>query len=144
MRIVAVAGLTVLVGLGGCAGTTAPEARVGASSDAAAVAPMSPIAGTTAVKPPSSCVELSRIRETRVVDDRTIDFVMNDRQVLRNTLPFSCPQLGFERAFTYSTSLSRLCSVDIITVLVQGGGIRRGASCGLGSFVPYTPVPGAK
>lgn len=88
-----------------------------------------------------SCVELSRIRESRVVDDRTIDFVLRDGSVLRNTLPSSCPQLGFEKAFTYSTSIARLCSVDIITVINQGGGIRTGASCGLGKFTPYTPVP---
>lgn len=87
-----------------------------------------------------SCVELSRIREARVVDDRTIDFYLSSREVLRNTLPNSCPQLGFERAFSYSTSLSQLCSVDIITVIIQGGGPRRGASCGLGAFVPFTPV----
>lgn len=88
-----------------------------------------------------SCIELSRIRESKVLDDRTIDFVLRDGSVLRNTLPFSCPQLGFERAFSYSTSISRLCSVDIITVINQGGGVRTGASCGLGKFVPYTPVP---
>jgi len=87
-----------------------------------------------------SCVQLSRIREARVVDDRTIDFYLSSRQVLRNTLPNSCPQLGFERAFSYSTSLSQLCSVDIITVIIQGGGPIRGASCGLGPFVPYTPI----
>ncbi|WP_407925198.1 hypothetical protein [Glacieibacterium frigidum] len=88
-----------------------------------------------------SCIQTSRIRESKVIDDRTIDFVMRDGSVLRNTLPFSCPQLGFERAFSYSTSINQLCSVDIITVIVQGGGIRTGASCGLGKFVPYTPVP---
>jgi hypothetical protein len=32
--------------------------------------------------------------------------------------------------------LSRLCSVDIITVLHSGGGGQRGASCGLGAFQP--------
>ncbi|UAJ11275.1 hypothetical protein [Polymorphobacter megasporae] len=85
-----------------------------------------------------SCVQLNRVREARVVDDRTIDFYLSDREVLRNTLPNSCPQLGFERAFSYSTSLSQLCSVDIITVIIQGGGPSRGASCGLGPFVPYT------
>jgi hypothetical protein len=79
---------------------------------------------------------LQNIRETKVVDDRTIDFVMRGGDIYRNTLPNSCPQLGFERAFSYSTSISQLCSVDIITVLQQAGGIRRGASCGLGKFTP--------
>lgn len=85
---------------------------------------------------PVTCVDISRIRETRVRDDRTIDFRMTDGTVLRNSLPNSCPGLGFERSFAYSTSLSRLCNVDIITVLQQGGGPRRGASCGLGQFTP--------
>jgi len=67
-----------------------------------------------------------------------IDFVLHDGSVLRNRLPYACPQLGFERAFTYSTSLSQLCSVDIITVIVQGGGPSRGASCGLGQFTPIS------
>ncbi len=87
-----------------------------------------------------SCVQLQNIRETRVVDDSTIDFIMRDGQVLRNNLTSSCPQLGFERAFSYSTSINQLCSVDIITVIQQGGGIRRGASCGLGKFTPIAPV----
>jgi hypothetical protein len=88
---------------------------------------------------PIGCVQLQSIRETRVVDDKTIDFYMRDGRVLRNNLPGSCPQLGFERAFSYSTSISQLCNVDIITVIQQSGGIRRGASCGLGMFTPITP-----
>jgi len=103
------------------------------------VAVAATVAPKTVSAAPRSCVQLNRIREARVVDDRTIDFYLSNREVLRNTLPNSCPQLGFERAFSYSTSLSQLCSVDIITVIVQGGGPRRGASCGLGAFVPYTP-----
>lgn len=87
------------------------------------------------------CISLAAIRNTKVVDDSTIDFYMRDGRILRNTLPYSCPSLGFEEAFTYSTSLSQLCSTDIITVVHQGGGPRLGASCGLGSFVPYTPPP---
>ena len=90
---------------------------------------------------PVNCIRTSSIRSTNVVDDQTIDFVMNGRQTFRNTLPNKCPQLGFERSFGYSTSVNQLCSVDIITVLVQGGGINRGASCGLGKFVPIaTPA----
>jgi hypothetical protein len=89
---------------------------------------------------PVTCVTLSQLRETRVIDDQTIDFIMRDGTILRNTLPNRCPSLGFERAFSYSTSLNRLCNVDIITVVAQGGGPRRGASCGLGVFVPVKPA----
>jgi len=86
------------------------------------------------------CVQLQNIRETKVVDDRTIDFILRDGKVLRNNLPNSCPQLGFERAFSYRTSITQLCSVDIITVIQQSGGIRTGASCGLGQFTPIELV----
>ena len=88
------------------------------------------------------CVGLAAIRSTKVVDDSTIDFSMRDGRILRNTLPHACPSLGFEEAFTYSTSLSQLCSTDIITVVLQGGGPRLGASCGLGTFAPHTPIKG--
>lgn len=94
--------------------------------------------------PAASCVDIIRIREARVIDDRTIDFHMNDGRVLRSNLPNSCPSLGFEKAFTYSTSLSKLCSTDIITVIHQGGGPRTGASCGLGQFTPVPPAPAAR
>lgn len=90
---------------------------------------------------PESCISLNRIRETRVRDDLTIDFYMNDNTVYRNRLPNSCPQLGFEEKFAYSTSLSELCSTDIITVLLSSPGITRGASCGLGQFQPVTGAP---
>lgn len=121
----------VLAVVAGCNSPTPTSAPVATASA------IPPRPAASAVR---SCVDLNRIREARVVDDRTIDFYLGGREVLRNTLPNSCPQLGFEKAFTYSTSLSQLCSVDIITVIIQGGGPRRGASCGLGAFVPYTPV----
>ncbi|WP_176590947.1 hypothetical protein [Sphingobium sp. EM0848] len=85
---------------------------------------------------PVDCVQITSIRSTDVRDDRTIDFIMNGNKVYRNTLPNSCPSLGFEKRFMYKTSLSQLCSVDIITVLYQTNGLQRGASCGLGSFQP--------
>lgn len=83
------------------------------------------------------CVQIQSIRSTNVRDDRTIDFIMNGRKIYRNTLPNSCPSLGFEKRFSYRTSLSQLCSVDIITVLWNvGPGLQPGASCGLGKFQP--------
>lgn len=89
---------------------------------------------------PENCLWLPRIRETRVRDDRTIDFYTRDGQVYRNTLPYSCPSLGFEQAFSHETSLTQLCSTDIITVIHQGA-VMRGASCGLGSFQPVRGAP---
>jgi len=87
---------------------------------------------------PVTCIPLQQIDRTEVRDDRTIDFVLRGRQVYRNVLPAACPELGFEQRFSYATSLSQLCSLDIITVLRQIGGVSRGASCGLGTFQPVT------
>jgi hypothetical protein len=112
----------------------------------AATLALSPAAGSAAApKKPDpyvptgqavSCIPLSTIRSTQVRDDRTIDFVTNGRKIYRNTLPNSCPSLGFERRFAYKTSTSQLCSVDVITVLWSGTGLQPGASCGLGQFQP--------
>lgn len=87
---------------------------------------------------PVDCLQISNIRSTHVRDDRTIDFIINGNKVYRNTLPNSCPSLATEKRFMYKTSLSQLCSVDIITVLYQTPNLMRGASCGLGQFQPMT------
>ncbi len=96
-----------------------------------------PVPGTA-----KSCLALAQIKRTRVVDGQTIDFILRDGSVWRSTLPGGqCPQLAFERAFSYSTSMSQLCKQDIITVLQNMGGLMRGASCGLGEFVAQPPPP---
>jgi hypothetical protein len=95
------------------------------------------IPAATPTGPEVNCLNTQRIRETRVRSDSVIDFYTLGGQVYRNTLPGGgCPSLGFEEKFAYSTSTSQLCNVDIITVLQSGGGLTRGASCGLGKFQP--------
>ncbi len=109
----------------------------------AEAASLTPIPGAK----PQNCVQIIGIRESRVRDDSTIDFYMRDGKIYRNALPNSCPSLGFERAFSYATSLSELCSVDIITVIRQGGagaGGLTGASCGLGMFRPVQAASGTR
>lgn len=94
---------------------------------------------------PVSCIALSQIRNSAVRDDRTIDFIMAGGKVYRNELPYQCGTLGFDRAFSYATSQTQLCNVDIITVLQNvGGSINRGASCGLGQFTPVKLIKPAK
>ena len=106
-----------------------------------------------------SCVPINQIRSTHVLSDAIIDFELYGGHTLRNTLPQQCPSLSSERAFMYSTSLSQLCSTDIITVIHQGlpmgepnlspirgigpviPGPWRGASCGLGQFQPVEFPP---
>ena len=83
---------------------------------------------------PVDCILTSRIRNTVVHDDYTIDFRMTGGDIYRNTLPNRCPSLGFEERFAYEGSTGNLCAVDTITVIESGG--RRGLRCGLGPFVP--------
>ena len=100
-------------------------------------------ANLPAVKPtgPSvSCIPLASVRESRVRDDWTIDFKAGGKQWYRTVLPYRCNGLGFERAFTYATSISQLCSADIITVFPQSGIGGARASCGLGQFQPVELV----
>lgn len=90
---------------------------------------------------PVNCVTLSQIRSSSVIDDRTIDFKMAGGKVYRNTLPHSCPSLGFEERFSHRTSLNQLCNVDTIRVLQSfGSGLHEGAGCGLGKFQPMQKV----
>ncbi|HEX8388628.1 MAG TPA: hypothetical protein VF636_06395 [Sphingomonas sp.] len=95
------------------------------------------IPAATPAGEPRQCIPLP-IRESRVRSDQVIDFIGRGGQAYRVTLPQPCPGLGFERRFTYATSLNQLCAQDIVTVLYIGGGPARGASCGLAPFQPVT------
>ena len=81
-----------------------------------------------------NCVVLRNVRRTVTLDDRTIDFHVTGRRVLRNRLPDACPGLAFDDGFSYRTSLDRLCSGDLITVRRSAG--PPGPTCGLGRFQP--------
>ena len=84
---------------------------------------------------PVNCVTISRIRNTQVHDDYTIDFNLGSGEIYRNTLPNRCPQLGFEESFAYEADTGQLCSIDMISV-IQRGAAGRGPRCSLGKFVP--------
>ena len=92
---------------------------------------------------PVSCISKRQIRSTHVVDDRTINFVMNNRRMYRNELPFACSGLSFQRAFKTNSRSSQLCSSDSIRV-VQPGMTRGGFACSLGRFQPMKPVAAAE
>ncbi len=87
--------------------------------------------------PAVSCIPISHFSETRVRDARTIDFLTTSRRGWRNVLPDSCPNLMTQQAFSYATSLSQLCSTDVIHPLVSSGGqLETTTACGLGQFTP--------
>ena len=97
--------------------------------------PVSPAARITG--PAESCVQIAQYRETRIRDDWTIDFIRDGHRAWRNTLPQRCNGLKSADAFSFKTSLTQLCSTDIVHVLEHwGNGLHEGAGCGLGQFVP--------
>jgi hypothetical protein len=104
-----------------------------------------PGAEVRAIGEPVSCVSIRQIRSTNVVDENTIDFKMIGGKTYRNSMPYSCPGLRFQEAFSYRTSTSQLCSVDIIRVLeTRGGHLDEGAGCGLGKFQQVEKVTAAR
>jgi hypothetical protein len=104
-------------------------------------APVTRAPAATVIGEPVNCVDTSRIRDTKVHDDSTIDFRMVNGTIYRNTLPNRCNGLAVQDQFGYRTQQGRLCAIDTITVLNTGG--ISGPTCGLGQFVPVTLDPPA-
>jgi hypothetical protein len=94
-----------------------------------------PVPPATPNGPPVDCISTINLH-SQVRSDRVIDLT-SGRKAWRNTLPNACPSLAVERAFSYRTHTSQLCSTDIITV-IQTPGLSTGPSCGLGRFQPVT------
>jgi hypothetical protein len=97
-----------------------------------------PSPAAEAIGEPRDCLPLTQFSNTRIRDDRTIDFIGGaGNRVWRVTLPNRCSGLKSADTFTYETSLSQLCRQDIIYPLQQyGGSFQRGPGCGLAPFVP--------
>ena len=99
------------------------------------VEPPDELAKYTITEETENCLSLTRIRQSVVLNDQHILFNMRGGDVYLSKLPYRCSRLGFEEAFSYSTSLTKLCNTDIITVIDQSGaGLRLANSCGLGIF----------
>jgi hypothetical protein len=82
-------------------------------------------------KPANACVDLSRMRSTKAVDNRTIVVTMRGNEYRKIGLASKCIGLRVQDSFAYETSLTKLCPGDIITVL--GGG---GDRCGIAEITP--------
>jgi len=88
---------------------------------------------------PRDCITVSRIRRTKIIDDKTILFYMRGSGIYQNILERDCPRLEREGRFMYELRGYRLCDVDTITVLDRfGAGFGRGFTCRLGEFHPIT------
>ncbi|HSB97252.1 MAG TPA: DUF6491 family protein [Spongiibacteraceae bacterium] len=81
------------------------------------------------------CISIRSIKQTKVLDDQNVLFYTAGNRNYKNHLAYPCSGLAIADSFMYRTSESKLCNVDIITVLNRmGGGGTQGASCGLGMF----------
>ena len=86
-----------------------------------------------------SSVSLRSLRDTRVIDDKTIFFQARGKKGYINRLPRRCPRLAYEQRFSYSTTIGQLCKSELITVLdSMGSGL---VSCGLGKFEEWEKKP---
>ena len=89
---------------------------------------------------PIDCIQTNRIRQTKVIDGRTILFEMGGGDYFTNVFERDCPTLEREGRFMHETN-GRLCSIDTITVLEQWGAtLSRGFTCQLGLFYPITEI----
>lgn len=85
------------------------------------------------------CVAHTRVSRTEIIDSQTILFHMVGRDTYLNRLPRRCPGLRRNEALMFDIRGSRICDVDLVTVLQTWGvGFMPGASCRLGRFVPIT------
>jgi Family of unknown function (DUF6491) len=85
------------------------------------------------------CIDTRRISSTRIVDNQNILFYMRGSDIYHNELPRACMGLRSGKTISYRTSLSRLCSNDLITLLDSFGmGMSRGPSCAIGKFRPVS------
>ena len=117
--------------------------RVCILATACLVLSLSPFSSARAEEVPEEggerCVNMRTVSRTEIIDDQTILFYMRGGEIYRNYLPHRCSGLAREERFSYSTTVSRLCDMDTITVLYSHGvGLSSGPSCGLGKFYPIS------
>ncbi|MDE2042757.1 MAG: hypothetical protein KGJ05_06775 [Alphaproteobacteria bacterium] len=98
-----------------------------------------PVPPATPIGKPVSCIPLNQVMSTEVQSDKVIDFHMIGGKIYRNTLPYSCPNLGFEQRFEHTSWTNDYCAVDTITVL-EYPPLMQGATCGLGDFQQVVPI----
>ncbi|MDA5193934.1 hypothetical protein [Govanella unica] len=82
-----------------------------------------------------TCITLTNVRRSEIVDDRTILFHLRNGHVKRVTLAFPCPSLKFYGSFGYEAYSNRLCArVDTIVS-------RAGTHCPIGDISDQPPPP---
>ena len=86
-----------------------------------------------------SCVYLSDIDHTKIVDEHTILFYLRNRTILQNSMREPCYGLNAKPRLAYgSESMKRLCMGNTITLLsdLSLGRVAASNLCRLGMFLP--------
>lgn len=86
-----------------------------------------------------ACVPMRSLRQSIILDNRTIFFEATGRRGFMNRLPNECPGLLREQRFAYANSFGSLCRAQIITILDSFG--RTWGSCALGDFEEWEKKP---
>ena len=66
------------------------------------------------------CIPLQYINQTPVIDSKTILVEMKGNKFKRIDLVNKCSGLKFEKGFSHSTSINKLCKQDTLRVLRSG------------------------
>jgi hypothetical protein len=81
------------------------------------------------------CLDVSRIKESLVLDDQCIIFETYGGGFYVNRLPVPCHGLRIANGFAYETHYQKLCKQEIIEVLENGSATA--ATCVLREFVRF-------
>jgi hypothetical protein len=83
---------------------------------------------------PVTCIIVSRVDYTKIVDEQTVLFYLPGDRVFRNRLHNGCPSLDRDDTIGYGVTpsrLARLCAGDLINT-------EEGVGCRVGPFEPIT------
>lgn len=116
----------------------ASRVAIGAVATLLATVPFPFVRADDAPSVARRCIDVDRIDQTRIVDNRSILFFMRDRTVLQNVLPKPCQQLRAKDRLKYDVVLGKLCANDFVTQLIDLGSYAPGAVCAIGMFVPIS------
>ena len=90
-----------------------------------------------------NCIDLIRIKNSKVVDNQTIILYMRGKPDYQMNLAHRCPGLKMQKTWLHDAkSTSKLCSVDVIRVPVTSTGNILNTSytpCIIESIVEYHP-----
>lgn len=90
-----------------------------------------------AIGEPQTCLTTRQIEDVNAVSDRVVLFHLKNGRTYRNDLPAACPQATRSgTSFSYRTTVSRLCAVDVLQIAEPASGFAYGG-CPLGKFTRY-------